>query len=362
MKFLVIGYFYQESFANHISETLQVMGHSVISKEVGLGGKINESFASKRINNVIRKIDNVMSSSHYYKKLVIKDLKKALSKKIDIVIVCHNSFLWPREVEEIKTETDGDVVLWHPDHIGQMGKAYCISAPYDKLFFKDPYIVNRINEIKEESTFYLPECFSKRRHSMQDEKEAEEKYKCQVTTAGNLHPYRVELFKALEEYDVKIWGNPPPVWGKLGPVREMFQDEFVANEEKASAFMSAKIVVNNLKPSEIYGVNVRTFEAAGIGAFQLVNWRPGLDQLFEVGSEIATFRTVRELKEKVDYYLNHPGQRDRMSTAAKKRAMKEHTYEDRLSTLIDTVRGEASGWEIILEGDLGVRGRERTEK
>jgi spore maturation protein CgeB len=105
--------------------------------------------------------------------------------------------------------------------------------------------------------------------------------------------------------------------------------------EKAKAFLAAKIVLNTLHYAEIEGVNCRVFETAGCGAFQITDWKPALLDLFEPDREIVTFRTRAELKDKVDYYLQHPDQRERIARAGHIRAHRDHTYAQRLSWIFE---------------------------
>ncbi|HVB28620.1 MAG TPA: glycosyltransferase, partial [Terriglobia bacterium] len=76
-------------------------------------------------------------------------------------------------------------------------------------------------------------------------------------------------------------------------------------------------------------------EAAGCGAFQIADWKPALPELFEPEREIVTFRTRRELKEKVDYYLARPQERREIAARACARAHRDHTYEKRLEKMFE---------------------------
>jgi len=145
---------------------------------------------------------------------------------------------------------------------------------------------------------------------------------------------------------VKLWGGAPPLWMPQGPVAAMHQGRPVLNEEKARAFLGAKIVLNNLHFGEIWGANVRMFEAAGIGAFQMVDWRPGIAQLFEDGKELVTFRSVADLKRLIDIYLPQAEERRAIGEAGKRRAHAEHTYRHRLDLLLETLSGVGRGFPL----------------
>ena len=221
-----------------------------------------------------------------------------------------------------------------------------MNAPYDGLFFKDPYIVHVLAGVVASPVYYLPECFNPERHCLPEGEVPGAEYRCDITTAGNQHSWRVAFYKHLAGYDVKLWGPPAPLWMPAGSVAAMHQGRLVLNQDKARAFLGAKIVLNNLHYGEIWGLNVRTFEAAGIGAFQMVDWRPGLGQLFEDGKELVSFKRMDDLREKVDYWLNHPEERLAIANAGKIRAHAEHTYRLRLSLLLDSLAQRANGFPM----------------
>jgi spore maturation protein CgeB len=126
----------------------------------------------------------------------------------------------------------------------------------------------------------------------------------------------------------------------------MYQGRPVHNHEKVRAFRGAKVVVNNLHYSEVWGVNARCFEAAGAGAFQMVDWRPGLTQLFEDGKELISFRNVVEMKQKLVYWLPREDERRTIAAAGMRRAHAEHTYVLRLQLLLDILAGKRHGYPM----------------
>lgn len=347
MNILVIGKFYSEGFALHIAETLTTMGHSVRRFEPGyklarIGGRFWHRF--DQVRGVIHSSTDGLPSVRAQR---MKALWKAAEQgPLDVVIVCHD-FLWPAEVAELKRRIGAQVALWFPDSMVNFGRGFFMNAPYDALFFKDPYIVHALSDVLRSPVYYLPECFNPERHCLPEEAIGEDAaYLCDITTAGNQHSWRVALYKNLSDYNVKLWGNPVPLWMDAGSVTEMHQGRGVYNHDKVRAFRGAKIVVNNLHYSEIWGVNVRCFEAAGAGAFQMVDWRPGLSQLFEDGKELITFKSMAVLKQRIGYWLPREVERRAIAEAGKRRAHAEHTYVLRLSLLIDTLSGTQCGYPM----------------
>jgi len=184
---------------------------------------------------------------------------------------------------------------------------------------------------------YLPECCMPEWHNKIDPTDEEkETYTCDITTAGNLYHYRARIFEALAgTYDVKIWGPPVPRWMETS-LQTVHQGRGVTEHDKAKAFRGAKIVVNTFQ-GEVDGVNLRTFEAAGCGAFQICEHRDALKELFEIDTEIVTFRNIQDLIKKVDHYLAHPEERKKIADAGYARAHRDHTYKKRLEKILETI-------------------------
>lgn len=347
MDILVIGKFYTEGFALHIAETLSTMGHSVRRFEAGfrsgrVGGRLG-----RRFDQVYGLIHSSTDSLPSVRARRMKALwQTAEQGPFDVVIVCHD-FLWPDEVAELKRGTNAQVAMWFPDSMVNFGRGFFMNAPYDGLFFKDPYIVHVLGDVLRSPVHYLPECFNPELHCLPEDAICEEAaYQCDITTAGNPHSWRVAFFKNLADYDVKLWGNPVPLWMAAGLVAEMHQGRGVYNHHKARAFRGAKIVINNLLYGEVWGVNARCFEAAGAGAFQMVDWRPGLSQLFEDGKDLIAFQGMADLRQKIDYWLPRDAERRAMAGEGMRRAHAEHTYALRLELLLDTLAGTQHGYPV----------------
>lgn len=347
MNILIVAKFYRESFATHISETLKNMGHKTIELEIGFKTKSETSVLNKRYDQLKGTVYSLSQNFEFFRKTIRNKIEKLTSGfAIDLVISCHD-FLNYNDIQFLKSKLKAPVILWFPDAISGFNKMMFLNAGYDYLFFKDPYIVHKLKSDFNSQVFYLPEACNPSYHKQIELTELEKaKYSCDITTAGNLYASRVALFSQLTEYKIKIWGNPAPIWLNTDKIQHMIMNEFVANKEKSKAFRGAKIVLNNLHPAEIWGVNVRTFEIAACDAFQLVSYRPGLNQLFREDEEIISFTDIADLRTKIDHYLNRDDDRKQIANTAYKRAHNEHTYELRLKLLFDTVFSGKTGFPV----------------
>jgi len=90
-------------------------------------------------------------------------------------------------------------------------------------------------------------------------------------------------------------------------------------------------------------VNPRTFELALCGAFQLVDRRTLLPELFD-DDELAQFGSLPELKERLAYFLAHPEARAAFAARARQRALTDHTYAARMETLLAFAAARLPDW------------------
>ena len=83
--------------------------------------------------------------------------------------------------------------------------------------------------------------------------------------------------------------------------------------------------------------NLRLFEATGVGALLVTDWKENLHEMFEPGKEVVCYRTREECAEIVQYYLEHSEERAAIARAGQQRALRDHTYYQRMQSLIEIV-------------------------
>jgi spore maturation protein CgeB len=338
MKIAIIGKFNIEGAGLHIKETLEKMGHSVISidpevkfMQFGFMGYKGRSMARTFYKQFIGKIP-------LFRQLKAKSIYSHYNQnKVDLSIVLHD-YLSTQEINEIKKINSAPIALWFPDAISNFQKSMFFVAGYDYLFFVDQYIVQKLKEEFLLNTYFLPQCSNPNYHKIEALNENEiDVYKCDVTNVGNLYPSRIALYKHLTKYDFKMWGSKPSYWLNVPEIKKIITGVAVFQKEKAKAFGAAKIVLNNLHPAVINGINKRAFEITGCGGFQLISHSEAVAKLFEIDKEIVTYKNYDELLIKLDYYLDpkNEAERKRIAEAGYTRTTKEHTYENRLTELIN---------------------------
>ncbi len=81
----------------------------------------------------------------------------------------------------------------------------------------------------------------------------------------------------------------------------------------------------------------RTFEIPGCGGFQLTQAAPGLEQYFEIGSEIGVFNGDDDFVATVRYWLHNAEEREAVAQAGLTRVRRDHTYSRRFEEIFTTM-------------------------
>jgi hypothetical protein len=115
---------------------------------------------------------------------------------------------------------------------------------------------------------------------------------------------------------------------------------FLSDADVPALFRSSKINLGftRMAPGDpdrpgTMQVKLRDFEVPACGGFYLVERAPDYAEFFVEGREIATWRTVGELIEKIRYYLDHESERLAIAAAGEQRALREHLWTHRFSAL-----------------------------
>lgn len=83
------------------------------------------------------------------------------------------------------------------------------------------------------------------------------------------------------------------------------------------------------------GTNMRTFECAGYGIPQVVEYRPGIEKFFQHGQDILLAHTPQDMTEHVNWLHKYPANARRLAENARLKALTQHTYYHRIQAMLD---------------------------
>jgi spore maturation protein CgeB len=163
-----------------------------------------------------------------------------------------------------------------------------------------------------------------------------------VGTVSADHRQRIALLLAVaERYNLKLWGNLPQALPASSPLHRCFQGE-VWGADMYQVLRRSRITLNShIDLAGREAGNMRLFEATGVGAFLLTDFKDNLDTLFVPDREVAVWRSIEECLERIDHYLRDDNGRAEIARDGHARTMAQHTYRHRAAEIlgfVDSVR------------------------
>jgi spore maturation protein CgeB len=323
MRIGIVGPIWSDSFAMNIIDGLHAMGHDPVSlgSSYAAGGPYT-SAVTCAVRNALPALDERAQR---------RIVRAARDAECEIVINVEQR-LMPTVVRQLQ-RNGIKVGIWFPDAVVNMGRQLMLLAPYDALFVKEPHVVNKLRAVLNLPLYYLPQACNPRCHRPLVAPGTEP----YLVIAGNMYPSRIRLLERLlaSGIPLRLYGGRFPRWVGETPLREVHTGQCIFGTEKARVFRSAAAVLNTMHPAEINGVNSRIFEAAGSGAAVLTEFRPTLPDLFGVDDEVLAFRDFDELIAQATRLLSEYGLTAKIGDAAAARAHESHTYEKRLTVVLE---------------------------
>jgi hypothetical protein len=165
-----------------------------------------------------------------------------------------------------------------------------------------------------------------------------------VTFVGGFAPSHADRIPWLEallaEIDVDVFCYGLENAAPSSPIRPHYRGQ-VWGWKMYETLLQSRITLNRHARIDIRGEvstdwsnNLRLYEATGVGACLVTEWRPHLHQLFEPDVEVVTYRDVTECGEKIRYYLTHEPERAAVARAGQQRTIREHLYSYRMDELL----------------------------
>lgn len=148
--------------------------------------------------------------------------------------------------------------------------------------------------------------------------------------------YRLALINTLDGLDVHIHGDGS--WRELLGDRIRLYPPLNYYKELPFLYNACRINFNATSRQMSEAVNQRVFDVPACGSFVLTDHQEVLNELFDVGKEIITYKDRDEIPELVKFYLKHPGERQKVALRGRGRVLKEHTYKHRLHGLIESMK------------------------
>ena len=163
----------------------------------------------------------------------------------------------------------------------------------------------------------------------------------EVTFVGARYPAREHVLLSLQERGVRVrahgrdWSGHPVdrlrTWRISTPAVAAGRD---LSRAAAYDVMAASVATLNLHGDQD-GFTMRTFEAAGVGAVELID-RDDVAGLYVPGVEVLPWTTHDELAVLCERVASDSAWSDTVRAAARRRTLAEHTFDHRIAVLEDS--------------------------
>lgn len=145
------------------------------------------------------------------------------------------------------------------------------------------------------------------------------------------------LEKAASSIPLSVWGQGFSLLSPFSPLRNAYQGK-AWGLRMYEILSSAKIVINrHIDAAGDNANNLRMYEATGMGAMLITDYKKNLPDLFKIGDEIESYKNSDELIDKLKYYLANENMRRQIAKRGQKRTLTYYNYSNRMGQLLKII-------------------------
>lgn len=243
------------------------------------------------------------------------------------------------KVRYISWTTDCPVdELYTADIKNDLNRTFCFDyAQYEKAY-----------ALNQNRVFYMPlaanvERFDKAISEFESKLKGENTWESEVSFVGSLYTEkqgqdwfeksardRLEVLSCLgSEFQVDVYTGSDTKGLQVnnkGRVKTHTQMPLV--------FHYSKINLNVTCASITTGLPQRIWDVLACGGFLITNNQPEISEYFIPGTDLETYSSMEELRDKVNYYLTHEKERCEIAQNGYDKVKKEHTFISRMNDIL----------------------------
>lgn len=136
-----------------------------------------------------------------------------------------------------------------------------------------------------------------------------------------------------ENFPVDLYTNSSPSLLKNVQCHKGVSTHF----EMPKIFHLSKINLNITMRSIESGLSLRIWDVLGCEGFLISNFQNEIPDYFTIGEDLECYENPEELKEKIQFYLNHEDIRREIAHNGYLKVQKFHTFELRIASILKTV-------------------------
>jgi hypothetical protein len=326
------------SAARFNARSLRKLGHTVETFPVN-DDFYHQLWIKENSTNILDKIYLVVSKLPFFRyefrkrwnEYVIR--RKIQSTKPDVLFIQTISFFNGDFFDDLK-DYYGKIIA----HISSPMPPVSKFKPYDLIITSFPHYVEKFKKMGK-NVLFLPLAFDQTIL----EKIGEKQRDIDVSFVGSFFKVHERENKMLEELSTQVkldlWGHGITSFSSDSPILRNYHGE-AWGSKMYEVLARSKISINrhSIEVAKNYANNMRLYEATGMGSMLITDDKENISDLFEVGKEIVVYKDLKDLVEKIKYYLNNEDERVKIAKKGQEKTLKDHTYDGRMSVLVKNLK------------------------
>jgi glycosyltransferase involved in cell wall biosynthesis len=347
LRILLIGEEREGDIMPTYRRAFEMMGHTVQCFDHGV---ITMRMAESLFWKAVHKITTAPPTYVVSKKL--RSFVNSLAPgSIDLTLVCQGMYLLPSVLGELKKRTGCLLFNWQTgDYMSPtLSSRWALAGipQYDCIFSHGNFEIPRCLQLGARRAEYLPLGCNPELYRPVDE-HAMNTPEADVVFVGHWRPEREKLLTKLASknipYSLEVWGHG---WRRgrprdSSPLHKHVKFKTVTWSKMVDAMRRGKIALAFLSRFDTGRVvaPLRFFEIPAAGGFMLAEYGGGEAlEFFKEGTEIACFRDVEDLHDKIKYYIRHDQERLSIQRAGQERVLKSgYLSPSRLERILEVYR------------------------
>jgi spore maturation protein CgeB len=343
MRLLIIGPKWVGEWTESVARAARVLGHTplpfyydtygVVRLQGGAVGRLPRSLRGPLLP-FAAKIGRAWEA-----RMNRRLIDMAVAAQPDAIIILKGETLTGDTLAALKS-IKRPLVSWWVDDPFRVPQAIRLFHLFDVLYMFDKGRLSELEVAGAQHIVYLPcacdhQTFQPQRLNPADYPGLS----CTIGFVAAFYPGRGALLGQMQGLEVGLWG---PGWDAAPELQQLapgtWRGRRIVASDAAKVYNLAKICPNVHHPqTQVGGLNTRTFEVLAAGGFELVDNVAGLEENFEVGREIVSYTSPAHFRELADHYLAHDDERRAISERGRARVLRDHTYNERLKTILRTM-------------------------
>lgn len=336
MRILYLGSISPTACASFYADAAESIGHTVFRWDP-------QFFHSKKLKEYLelkifkRPTQQKLDWNHQ------EILKKCIELKIDLVLNLAENFVPLSLLQELKALPKPPKLIYH-SHDNNFSSGILKSNDffetlswYDCVFTTKSQNLQKYKMLGQSRAFYIPSAYEPKIHRPISASESRLGGKeFAVSFVGTYDKSRDRFLKELDWEKLYVWGDRWTRFKQYSKYRDHIFPKAIYFPDFADVLSHSQVTLGLLREEAEDRHTQRTFEIPACGAFQIAPRNDEILSYFTEDQEIVCFESPQEMKEKVDYYLNHPTERKRIAEAGFKRVTQgNHSYRHRVITMLE---------------------------